>query len=256
MELKMANANQNATFHFVLGAGKPRAGIQTSDLVDHRASHAVPLPSLVVGPQMRQRGDRPVRWAHVIPPKLDNRPDFAGEKIVRGSIIKESSAGVERDMLVAYSDEGAHYVMVRTGLIAMEQNGHRSTANHLLDMVGKGITPVSHGSYSFDAGAIRIATADDINLLNNPNMVVGQVAAERIDAKAFGRKIEHLGCAQSSYVLWRMPFGAILLIRDVNGILCRIESQKGGLRHVDANGSNFGTFFDALEDAYRKARAV
>lgn len=204
----------------------------------------VVLPSIVLGPKPRNDGST-VRWAKVIAPDVNDRPEFRGEKIVRGSIVKVGDSG--RDVLVSHRDEHAYYVLVRTGLRLIEG----STANDLMALGAAGINLKSHGSYSFDSGSFRIADASNENDLGAS---VGRVAAERLDTKTMGRKMHLIGCPESTFVLWRVPVGAVLLVRDINGKLTRLVGEKDGLRVVDAP-ANLGVFFDQLEDAHRQKRA-
>src|SRR5262249_55057422 len=118
---------------------------------------------------------------------------------------------------------------------------------------------VSHGSYSFDHASLRIATAENeaalAELLKDPSVAFNAPAAERMDVKVIGKSIPIVGgrkIPETSYVLWRMPFGAVLLIRDVNGKLTRLVAQKDGIRTVDASG--YAKFFPMLEEAHHKAR--
>jgi hypothetical protein len=199
----------------------------------------------VLGPKPRGDGST-VRWAKVIAPDVNDRPEFRGEKIVRGSIVKtDGDAG--RDVLVAHRDENAYYVLVRTGLRLIEG----STANDLMALGASGINLMSHGSYSFDTGSVRIADASNENDLGAN---IGRVSAERLDTKTMGRNIRLIGCPESTFVLWRVPVGAVLLVRDINGKLTRLVGEKDGLRVVDAP-ANLGMFFDHLEVAHRQQRA-
>lgn len=236
-----------ANLHFFIGREESTwNGIRYSDVPNLAGTI---LPSLVIGPSPRIKNTKPIKWAKVISPKLDDRPAFAGDKIVRGSIVKEA----DEHVIVSHHDEQANYVLVRTGLKVIDG----STANDWMQLMADGVQPKTHGSYSFDNGSVQIAFANDEEklkqALTDPNVGgMGKVAAERLDAKAVGRRIPLLGCPQSSYVLWRMPFGAVLLVRDINGKLSRIVSHKDGVRRVDAD--KYDVFFEELEDAYQKKR--
>ena len=260
MELKMNALRKPANFHFFQGhMADAVAGIRFDSIPDDLASHGVPLPSLVVGPS------RSTRWSKIIPPKLDDQPKLQGDKVWFGSIVKEpmpNNIERTRDVMVAYRDENAHYVEVRTGLRPIDVGGAKSVGNHWMMMAREGIVPKSHGVYDFTKetlAAMRIAAADaDAKLneeqlaafLKDPNFKVGQVAAERMDVKTVGRRIKAIGCPETSFVLYRMPYGSVLLVRDIEGQLKRIISSKDGVRVVDAKG--YDAFFDGLEDAHQK----
>jgi len=245
-------------FHFFLARGDSVFnGIRASEVPDPYGDRAGAIPSLVVGPQLRAKNEKPVKWARIIPPGLKDFPKFAadgtrGEKIMRGSIIQVEEGDKKKSFLVSHRDEQAYYVLVRTGLMAV--NG--STANDRLEIQKDGAL-VTHGSYSFDNASVRVAMAENEaelrQALTDPNFGVGRVEAERLGVKAVGRNIPLLGCPASSYVLWKMPIGAVLLIREVNGKLTRLVAQKDQLRVVDA--TNYSTFFDRLEENYKKLQA-
>lgn len=247
-------ANQT-NFHFFLArSDSVFNGIRASEVADPYGDRKGAVPSLVVGPQLKAKNERPVKWARIIPPGLKDFPKFAadgdrGEKIMWGSIVHEGEGNANKAFLVSHRDEAAYYVLVRTGLMAV--NG--STAQDRLNIQKDGDL-VTHGSYSFDNASVRVAMAenqDDLRkALTNPDFGLGRVAAERIGAKAVGRKIPLLGSPASSYVLWKMPLGAVLLVREVNGKLTRLVAEKDRLRVVDA--TSYGTFFDRLEDNYQR----
>jgi len=248
-------------FHFFLGRSNSTvAGIRASEVPDPYAKRHGYVPSLVVGPQLKMRSERPVKWATVIPPGMEDSPEFfrprgsADDKLVRGSIVQIEEGGEKHNYLVSHRDEKAYYVLVRTGL--MVQNG--STVQDRLN-IQKDAELVSHGSYSFDHASIRIAAAENQStigeIVGNPNLAVGRAAAERMDVKVIGKSIPLVGgrkVPETAYVLWRMPFGAVLLVRDVNGKLTRLVAQKDQLRVVDASG--YAKFFPMLEEASLKAR--
>lgn len=256
------NGRGNPNFHFFQGhLDDAFAGIRFDSIPDSHAAHGVPLPSLVVGPS------RSARWSKVIPPKLEDQPSLKGDKVWFGSIVKEPMPDTNgtRDVMVAYRDEDAHYVEVRTGLRPIDNGGSKSVGNHWMMMARNGIIPKSHGVYDFTKDtleALRIAAAEaDAKLsseqltafLKDPNFKVGQVAAERMDVKTIGRRINAIGCPETSFVLYRMPYGSVLLVRDIEGQLRRIVSSRDGVRVVDAKG--YDGFFDSLEDAHRKRSA-
>lgn len=252
---------QRIDFHFFLARENTTFnGIRASEVADPYLGRKGLVPSLVVGPQLKLKTDRPVTWAKVIPPGLEDSPEFFrprgsdDDKLVRGSIIQVGEGEEKQNFLVSHRDEQAHYVLVRSGLKRV--NG--STVQDRLN-IQKDTEPMSHGSYSFDKASIRIAAAEDEakigEIVNNPNLAIGKVAAERMDFKAIGKSITLVGgerVPETAYVLWRMPFGAVLLVRDVNGKLTRLVSQKDQLRPVDASG--YAKFYPMLEEAYVKAR--
>ncbi|RJQ35496.1 hypothetical protein C4556_00135 [Candidatus Parcubacteria bacterium] len=249
---------EQTNFHFFLGRNDALFnGIRASEVPDPYGNRAGVVPSLVVGPQLRAKNEKPVKWARIIPPGLEDFPKFAadgtrGEKIVSGSIIQVEEGDLKKSFIVSHRDEQAYYVLVRTGLMAV--NG--STANDRLEIQKHGEL-VTHGSYSFDNASVRVAMAENEaelrHALTDPTFSMGKVEAERLGAKAVGRNIPLLGCPASSYVLWKMPIGAVLLIREVNGKLTRLVAQRDVLRRVDAK--NYGSFFDRLEDNYKKLRS-
>jgi hypothetical protein len=243
------------------------SGVRTSNLPDPYGVRKGLVPTLVVGPQMKAKSDRPVKWATVIPPGADDLPsidrprggDF--DRIVGGSIIKNvDGEGKEQSFLVSHRDENAYYVLVRTGLkVAFGPNGSDGGMQDRLN-IQKEHELVSHGSYSFDKASIRIATAENEaeikELLDDPKRsLFTSVAAERMGVKVVGKSVALLGgrkCPQTSYVLWKMPIGAVLIVRDVDGKLTRLVSQKDQLRVVDASG--YEKVFPMLEEAHEKAR--
>lgn len=250
-------------FHY-FGARENTAfnGIRASEVADPYKLRMGLVPSLVVGPQLKLKSDRPVDWAKVIPPALNDLPEFhrpggsEHDKLVRGSIIQEGEGDQKRNFLVSHRDENAYYVLVRSGL----QRINGSTVADRLK-IQQDSELVSHGSYSFDHASIRLAAAEDVTKINaaigNPNVAIGSKAAERMDVKTIGKSITLVGgrkIPETSYVLWKMPFGAVLLVRDVNGKLTRLVAQKDRLRAVDAAG--YAKFFDMLEDAHHKARLL
>lgn len=244
-----------ANFHFFLARNNSAfAGIKASDVADPYLMRKGVVPSLIVGPQMRAKSDRPAKWARIIPPGMSDLPQYAvdrdkNEKIMRGSIVSDGEGDQKKTYLVSHRDENAYYVLVRTGLMARNGNTVEDRMS-----IQKTAELVTHGSYSFDNGSLCIARAQNESTLSaqaDPSIKIGTVAAERVGAKAMGKKIPLLGCPESSYVLWRMPVGAMLLIRDVNGKLTRLVAEKSQLRVVDA--VKYGGFFDQLEDAHHKA---
>jgi hypothetical protein len=240
-------------FHFFLGRlNHTFSGIKASEVPDPYGNRSGLVTSIVVGSQLRMKREKPVTWAQVIPPGLEDIPKIVGDrrgndKIVRGSIIAEDG----KNFLVSHRDEKANYMMVRTGLMAKDG----STAADRLEIQKDGKL-MSHGSYSFDNGSVRVAMAENPNAIEkamiDPGMSFGKVAAERMGAKAVGGRIPLIGCPESAYVLWRMPFGSVLIIRDVNGAMSRIVSHTDGIRRVDAKG--YASFFEKLEESYRKQR--
>ena len=206
----------------------------------------VVIPSLVVGPSPRVERTRAPAWATIIPAKIGDAPRFRGEKIFEGSIIEEATtSGKTEHVMVAHHDDEANYVLVRTGLRVIDG----STANDWMALQGAGIELKSHGSYSFDKGSVKVAAADD-EVIKDPNIKIGKVAAERIHSKAVGKRIPLLGCPQSSFVLWKMPFGSVLLVRDITGHLWRLLSTKSSVQKKDAKG--YDSFFDQLQAAERE----
>ena len=254
-------AQQRIDFHFFLARENTTFnGIRASEVPDPYKLRKGLVPSLVVGPQLKQKTDRPVNWAKVIPPGMEDSPEFFrprgsdDDKLVRGSIIQVGEGDEKQNFLVSHRDEQAHYVLVRSGLRRL--NG--STVQDRLN-IQKDHELVSHGSYSFDRASIRIAAAENEvrigEIMSNPNLAIGTAVAERMDVKVIGKSIALVGGAkipETAYVLWRMPFGAVLLVRDVNGKLTRLVSQKDQLRPVDASG--YAGLFDQLEEAHQRAR--
>jgi hypothetical protein len=246
-------AKPDPNFHFFLGRENTTyKGIRASEVPDPYGERNGLIPSLVVGPQLTMKTEKPVRWAKIIPPGMNDVPDFVSgersDKIVRGSIIATEVEGGKRHILVSHRDEKAYYVLVRTGLKAVNGSIVQDRLN-----IQKDGSLVTHGSYSFDTGSIRIAAANnesDIQkVLGDPNANIGTVAAERLDSKAIGKRIPLLNCPQSSYVLWRMPYGAALLVRDVNGKLTRLVATKAELQVRDAIG--YDAYFNGLEEGHR-----
>src|SRR5262249_36170314 len=151
-------------------------------------------------------------------------------RVMQGSILRTAEEDTARDYVVAYRDDDAWYVLVRTGLFA--KDGDKGMADRL--EIQKEHEIVSHGSYSFDTASIRIATGEDqVDGGVDGGSFFSSVAAERMSVKALGGRIPLIGggyCPRTSYVLWKMPFGAVLLIREVNGKLVRLVSQRDQLR--------------------------
>lgn len=249
-------------FFFSARATDVYNGVRASEVADPYQQRKGLVPSLVVGPQLLMRTDKIVKWATVIPPGLNDIPEFhqprGGDhtKIIRGAIEQKEVEGKKENFLVSYRDENAYYVLVRSGL----QRVNGSIMQDRLNIQKDGEL-MTHGAYSFDTGSVRIATADHEQTLKDafadPNIAFGRVAAERMDVQVVGKAFRLVGgimCSQTSYVLWRMPFGAVLLVRDVNGKLTRLVSEPSCLRPVDASG--YAKFFDILEEEYRRHQAA
>jgi hypothetical protein len=239
-------------------------GLRFLEEVDPNATHSIALPTISIGPTKAQ-------WRKIIRALLGDSPLYDQGKVWRGSIIKDpSDPDGKKDVMVGYRDENANYALVRTGVRAVDRGGAVSKANFWTLLAERGITQgVTHGGYSFDREAvqslktIRVATADDVeqiaagklkDIMTDPNSGIGRVAAEKVGLPiSIGRQIKGLGCPESAFVLWRMPFGSVLLVRDVDGRMSRLVSTKSGVRRVDANNREYAEFFDAFDKAYRAA---
>ena len=237
-------------------------GIRFDDLLEPGATHNIAVPTVVIGPKRAP-------WSKFIRPISNDAPLYDHNKVWRGSIIKDpNDERQKRDVMVEYRDDESNYVLVRSGLRMIERGGTMSKGNFWQLLADQSKSAVTHGAYSFDREAvqghksIRIATAEDAeqiaegklrNVMTEPDFKMGNVAAERMGTLSIGRKIKGVGCPETVYVMWRMPFGAVLLVRDVDGKMSRLISSKAGVRRVDAPG--YEDFFEAFDEAYRKAAA-
>src|SRR6185369_6576121 len=241
-------------------------GLRFLEEVDSHAEHSIALPTISIGPTRAQ-------WRKIIRALLGDSPLYDQGKVWRGSIIKDpNDPQGKRDVMVGYRDENANYALVRTGVRAVDRGGTVSKANFWTQLAERGVQQgVTHGGYSLDREAvqnlktIRVATAHDIeqiasgqlkDIMTDPNSGLGRVAAEKVGQPiSIGRQIKGLGCPESAFVLWRMPFGSVLLVRDVDGRMSRLISTKSGVRPVDANSPEYARFFDEFDKSYRAAMA-
>lgn len=237
-------------------------GVRFDEVIDPNGTHNIALPTLIVGPKS-------AGWSKFIRPGKGDAPLYDANKIWRGSIIKDpNDANQKRDIMVEYRDENANYVLVRTGVRLVDRGGTLNKANFWQQLADRDVKAVRHGAYSFDKEAVtrerpvRVATAEDIEKIAegklseipiNPLDGAGTVAAERMRTFVFGRQIKGVGCPETAFVLWKMPFGAVLLVRDVDGTMSRLVSEKLGVTRRD--GVGYGEFFDELDQAYHAARA-
>src|SRR3989344_2575791 len=199
-------AAQQDNFNFFLARNDHViAGIRASEVADpYRIRHGL-VPSIIVGPQLFAKNDKPAGWAKIIPPGPDDLPTFRGDrrggnKVIGGSIVTVEEAGVTRNYLVSHRDERAYYVLVRTGL--MRHNG--SVVEDRLNLTKDGPL-LTHGSYSFDKASMQIAMAENQAVLESatgdPKVKFGKIAAERLDTQAIGGGNPLLNCSQSAQVL-------------------------------------------------------
>ena len=233
-------------------------GIRKRDLPVPHSNIMIPLPNLVVGPTPKKpNASDMAKWAKLIPADLKSRPEFRNDQIIHGSIVDQELGGVSRKVLTEFCDpDGTWYVMIRLGLQYIGDGLNKSLTNHLLALVGEGITPVRPGAFSFHRTAIELALArDDVGLAqvlgDNTGIRMGRAEATRIDVQqpqGGGRKIPGLNFSASDFSLWKMPLGSSVLACDVNDRLFRVANDRrnGKPRTVDANAPEYRQMFEAL----------
>jgi len=238
-------------------------GIRFDELLDPKATHNIALPTMVIGPKNAS-------WARYIRPGKNDAPLYDFNKVWRTSIIKDPTDEKQRrDIMVEYRDENANYVLVRTGVRLVERGGTSNKMNFWQQLADRNVRAVTHGAYNFDKQAldqqksVRVVTAEDIEKIAEGKLSdvpidvskhVGSVAAQRLGEIKIGRKIKGVDCPETMFVLWNMPFGSVLLVRDVDGTMSRLISSKTGVERRDATG--YESFFEDFDTAYRLAVAA
>ena len=239
----MAAANNSRpanTFFFGVREENLVIGV-TADIVADRVNGA-PRPSLIVGG--RSREGRPAKWASIVPASLSDRPQFnQASKIVSADVaLEDIPGGKQRSVLVSHKEGTDWLVLVRTGF----RVGREGIMGDMMDLLNTGVTLKEHGSFSFDRGTAAFNVAKGRSEIAD----FAKVAAVR-EGSTVGRRIPILRFPESSYDLWRVPVGAIVIVRDVTGKLFRLIGGKTSLQVVDADG--YDSFFDMLLDAIKQA---
>ncbi|MEK7601244.1 MAG: hypothetical protein AAB480_01785 [Patescibacteria group bacterium] len=233
----------DANLFFLMPRGEGlTAGVRSNLLPDSIAKIA--LPSVVVGGISRDGKLR--KGASVVPALITDRPMFdQRNKMIRASVIDQDIGGGNvRKVLASHKVGNDWIVLIRTGF----QFGPQGMMGDYMDLASKGVL-TSHGSFNFDktSGAFKIAEGRE------EKSDFGQVAAEKIGSVS-GRKIKALGYSPVNYDFWRIPEGAVVIVRDVNGKTLRLIGGKVQLLEQDATG--YGKFFDSLlaEDVEMRAK--
>jgi hypothetical protein len=225
--------DSDANLHFFMPRGQGlSAGVRADLLPDEIAK--IPLPSVVIGGV--SRNGKLNKGSSVVPALLTDRPLFnQRNKIIRGSAIDQDIGGGKTRKVLASHKEGNDWiVLVRTGF----QFGPQGMMGDYMDLAAKGVLK-AHGSYNFDkkGGAFKLAEGRE------QTSDFGSVAAEKIGSVQ-GRKLSGLPYSPVNYDFWRIPEGAVVIVRDVDGKLCRLIGGKLGVLVQDADG--YDKFFDVL----------
>ncbi|RJR13127.1 hypothetical protein C4585_02605 [Candidatus Parcubacteria bacterium] len=237
-------------------------GIRFREEPNPELESKIPLPTMSIGPDW-------AKWRKVIRAVIGDAPSYKDDKIWRGSVIKDpKDPQGKRDVMVTYRDENANYVLVRTGVRYIERGGTKSKANFWTELAERGVEKgLRHGAYSFHKEAVdnirtvRVATAEDIEQIAAGKMKdlrvhtdpkdFGTVEATKVGAPITLGRNNKQGFPDSVFILWRMPFGAVLLVRDVDGRMSRLVSTKRGIEWKDA--TDYEDFFEDLDFQYHEA---
>ena len=233
-------------------------GIRKRDIKDKLSRVNIGLPTLVVGPTPKKPGDL-AKWAKLIPPDLQDRPEYRGDAVAYGSVVDQTIGEIQRKILTSHQDpDGTWYIMVRLGLQYFGSEGNKSMTNHLLALLGEEIIPVKPGVFSFNRQAIELAAARDETSLANmlgedASVSVGHAVATRIDTDLSNRKRKFGGLdfAASDFSFWKMPLGSSIICCDVNNRLFRVANDRRRTkpRGVDANTLTYRQLFESLQRA-------
>ena len=234
--------NNDANLFFCMPRGEGlTAGVRSNLLPDKFAK--ITLPSVVVGGISRDGKLR--KGASVVPALITDRPMFdQRNKMIRASVIDQDIGdGKVRKVLASHKEGNDWIVLIRTGF----QFGPQGMMGDYMDLASKGVL-TSHGSFNFDrdVGAFKIAEGRE------EKSDFGKVAAEKIGSVA-GKKIKALGYSPVNYDFWRIPEGAVVITRDVDGKMLRLIGGKAQLLEQDATG--YGKFFDRLLEDDLETRA-
>ncbi len=224
---------KDANLYFFMPRGQGlTTGIRSDLLPDSVAKIA--LPSVVVGGIARNGKLR--KGASVVPALLTDRPLFdQHNKIIRASAIDQDIGdGKTRKVLASHKDGNDWIVLIRTGF----QFGPQGMMGDYMDLASKGELK-AHGSFNFDkkTGAFKLAEGRE------EKADFGTAAAEKIGSVQ-GKNIRGLPYSPVNFDFWRIPEGAVVIIRDVNGKSCRLIGGKTQLLEQDATG--YDKFFDRL----------
>ncbi|OGG48570.1 hypothetical protein A2704_00510 [Candidatus Kaiserbacteria bacterium RIFCSPHIGHO2_01_FULL_54_36b] len=248
-------------FFFSGEMGTVVKGVRYREEPNPELESQIPLPTMSIGPDW-------AKWRKVIRALVKDAPNYKDDKIWRGSVVKDpSDSEGKRDVMVTYRDEEANYALIRTGVRYVERAGTKSKANFWTELAERGVEKgLRHGAYSFHKEAlqgrsVRVATAEDIELIaagkmkdiriqTNPNDF-GTVEATKVGNPITLGRNNRQGFPDTVFILWRMPFGAVLLVRDVDGRMSRLVSTKFGVDRVDATG--YEDFYEELDFQYHEA---
>lgn len=209
-----------------------------------------PIPSIVIG-EYNQRGGWVAPGGSKVPVSLQSLPKIGDGKALAGSIVEidwtnDDGETKKRKELVAFQDGDAWYVLIRTGVLGYG----RGVMNDYLKLLGElqetGDSIFSHGSYGLDGGAVEIGSGE--GQLDIPDVKAELVKHGR------ARNFLDRGIPAYTYRLWRVPPGAMLLDRDINGELRRTVGEPDTPRVVDATG--YEQVFEDLEEKRRQERAA
>lgn len=210
-----------------------------------------PIPSIVLGGYHHgwvEKGGRKIPVGLKAPPLIGSN----GRALV-GSIVEVEQIGADgkthkRKQLVAPQEKGVWYLTCRTGLLGHGSGTKADYIKLLGDLQDTGGMPVAHGSFSLDGGAVKLAEGESAGV----DLV--EVKADRVVWGRSQRFLDGLGIPDSLFDEWRIPVGAEVLRRDIDGTLIRYIGGKDALLIADAKG--YEKWFERLEEDRKTKRAA
>lgn len=193
-------------------------------------------------------------WSKVVHVKVGAAPPIQGQRIIRGTMIKESMKdGRERYVIDTGTNDPNHYVSVTVGYDAIDDgNGAKSPANHRRKIMGEMGHLSQFGAIAFDCEALKLlmaAEGDTGSRLLNPNVAVigGQSKAEQQGrTKNAGKYIPEIDCFETEVSQWLMhprdallkvtAWGEVRLIRILGGIAVEKKTEDPLLISLAVDG--------------------
>ena len=179
----------------------------------------------------KPRDGRVPRWGRPLFAAVGNQPDFARDRIVRTSVIKETVAGKERFALGTFDPANRRDLLVfKTGLDV--ESG--STGNHLSRLLSVGTKLMPHGVVPFDEDTLQICGVDSAELheiLNDPTLRIGKSdGMERIGGvQNKGKVIPGIRCAEVSTSAWVIGAKGVALKGLITGEVFMIRRIRGDI---------------------------
>lgn len=173
----------------------------------------------------------------IIPVSTQQKPLLTrdGLRALLGTFQKLPTESGEKMFLTnKEASDDAYYVHLQTGF-SVGLNGQID--GHLNRLLLEGVQPTSFGSFSLDGASVQIEEAEGLEL--------SKEQATRL-RWSVSRGVRH--------DLWRIPSGAAVLVRDVNGIIFRIVAEGNDVRIVDA--TKYEKVFEDLEDKRAQRNAA